>query len=359
MVTKQLAEWARKNGYRYIHNENEDYNVIEKRTEEGYAFSLCSEEDTTSSSAAAGVAGALGAIAMSQVARKYVVRLSVDDKTWNKEMWKSLKQELKGIATPAYVKGQLSFSMKKNSHKEETYNNMNAAVITTSRFLSGHGVKMPDTCVHCGQGYCDDFDTTKKTGSCLGPAHASCVRQKQREALEKLEKSKKNERYFPALLLLIPGIIVGCIPAVIALIGGFYGSIINLIMFFLIPIIALPFYRKANGTAKWGVIPVILILTMLTTTILVVVGDILWVGEQYGRISLDLYIIGLRRDLEYMITLILEVMVSWIPGIIGVIIAYVSLKRKNKSRDARLEALREVSRQSLSGFDESRFRNEY
>lgn len=340
MVTKQLEEWANRNNYRFVHNENSEFNIIEKRTDEGYAFSLNAESDTTTMSVAQGLVGVLGSFAAASLAKKYVIKLAIDENTWKKEILKDLKNEIKGIATPAYMKGQLSLTMKKNSHKEETFNNMVSVIDKVSKFLYHQGVKMPDTCIYCKQSHCDDFDTTKKTGTFLRPAHSRCVQNNVREALEKLEERKRKEGYFPALLVLLIGLVIGCIPAGLALLAGFYGGIINFIMYIFIPMIAVYFYRKANGTSKGGIFPILLILTGIAILVLVLLGDFLWLNEEYGGISLGLYWAGITYSIEYIAFIAVEVIISWLTGLAGVIIAFNSLKNKSKSDNARLEALR-------------------
>jgi len=344
MVTKQLADWANRNGYRYINNEEDTFNIIEKRTPEGYTFSLGSEYDQNTGGIVTYLGGVVGSLLFAPFSQKYVVKLAVDDSTWNKGVLKVLSKELKGLANPVYMKGQLSMTMKRNSHNDDTYANMCEAAAITSRCLSANGVKIPSVCVHCQRGECDDFDTGKKTGAYLYPAHSGCARQRIKESLNKMEENKKKERYFPALLVLILGIVVGCIPAAIALVAEFYGSIINLIMYLLIPIIAVPFYRKAHGKAGWGVIPVALILTGIVITALAVAGDYLWVLNEYGGLELNGYFYLIMLDVTYLSGLIVAIVISWIPGLIGVIIAYISLRQKNKKQDASLNRLREQVR---------------
>ena len=78
MVTKQLEEWANRNNYRFVHNENSEFNIIEKRTDEGYAFSLNAESDTTTMSVAQGLVGVLGSFAAASLAKKYVIKSTVE-----------------------------------------------------------------------------------------------------------------------------------------------------------------------------------------------------------------------------------------------------------------------------------------
>lgn len=364
MVTKQLEAWASRNGCRFVHNENSECNIIEKRTNEGYAFSLSAESDTTTMSVAQGFAGVLGSVVAASLAKKYVIKLAFDENTWKKEMLKGLKNELKGLASPTYLKGQLSLMMKKNSHKEDTYNNMISVIDKASKFLYHQGVKMPDSCVYCKQSHCDDFDITKKTGTFLWPAHSRCVQKNVREALEKMEERKRKEGYFPALLALLIGLLIGCIPAGIALLVGFNGGIINFIMYIFIPIIAVHFYRKANGTAKGGIFPIILILTGIIILALALLTDFLWLNKQLGGLSLGFYLAGLNwlgitYDMAYITFIGVKVIISWLTGLIGVVIAFNSLRRKSKSDDARLETLRrQATRQTVPETSETLFQYE-
>lgn len=357
MVTKQLEEWASRNQCRFVHNENSEFNIIEKRTNEGYAFSISAESDTTAMSVAQGLVGVLGSAAMSSLAKKYVIGLAIDVNTWKKEMLKNLKNELKGLASPSFVKGHLFLMMKKNSHTDDTYSNMMTVIDKVSKLLYQQGVKMPDSCIYCKQDCCDDFDTTKKTGTFLQPAHSRCVQKNVREALEKLEERKRKEGYFPALLVLLIGLVIGCIPAVFVLLGGYYGGIVNFIMYIFIPIIGVSFYRKANGTAKGGIFPILLILTVVVISALVIFGDFLWLNEEYGGLGWGLYWAGITYDFEYITFIAVEAIISWLTGLAGVVIAFNSLRNKSKNNNARLEALRRQStRQTVTETSGTLFR---
>jgi len=339
MVTKQLTDWAVRSRHSYIYNENESFDIIKLETAEGYAFSMENEYNQAASGAVAYLGGMIGTLLFSGVMRTYVLKLSVDHNTWSKESLKGLKAELKGIAVPAYVNGLLTLSMKKNSHNDKTYETMREAANITSRYLQGQGVRMPQECVYCQMGSCDDFDTTPRTGSILKPAHARCVSQKRREMLATQEKRKEKEGYFPGLLMLIPGLLVGSIPVGIAMYLGFYFGYVNLFLYFLIPLIALPFYHRANGKAAFGVLPFIIILTGIVIAALVILGEGIWFVVSYDNRTWEDFISRRLMDAGYISGLLPKMIVYWIGGLLGVVIAYISLLRNGKKRNIRYEAM--------------------
>ncbi|MDL2234376.1 hypothetical protein LJC63_12485 [Ruminococcaceae bacterium OttesenSCG-928-L11] len=339
MVTQQLSDWARQNNCRYIHSENELCDVVEKRTEEGYAFGFSCEEDASKSSVAAYFGGVLGAIAASAATKRYIIKLGVDHNTWQKDCIKEIKQELKGIAIPGYTRGVFTLSMKKNSHTAETYDAMSAAAEAASAVLARYDVRMPTACVHCKQDNCDDFDTSKKSGSVLQPAHQSCVRSAMEESLTKLEARKEKEGYVLGFLAAVLGIFLGSLLSVLLYFIDVYSSILNYIFYLFIPMCAFSLYAKANGKAKWVSIPLILILTGVAVTALTLAGNYLWVNDGFTDSSVYYYLALLLTDAGLMLGVAVDWGIGLVAGLIGIIIGYRSLIKKSRKKDAMITAL--------------------
>ncbi|MDL2301526.1 hypothetical protein LJC58_04130 [Lachnospiraceae bacterium OttesenSCG-928-D06] len=344
MVTKNQKNWATRNGYTYIYGERPETDVIMYKTNEGYSFSMCEETNQGAAYGAAYAGGLIGTLLLSSALQQYVVKLAIDHDTWSKEIGKAvnkeLKKELKGIAVPSYIKGTFTVTMKKGAHTDKTYEAMCEAANITSKFLYRNGVRMPSECIHCKTEHCDTVDLTKKTGTILYTAHSRCVNEKNKEKLQIMDAREENGGYIKGLLALIPGIIVASIPALVVFYLGFYFWPVQLLMFLLVPIIALSFYKGAKGKGNIFIFLVIVILSLAAIAALVVVGEGIWFLTSYSNRTLDDFINRCLLNETFMNRLTIQIAVYCAAGFIGCIIAYINLKSSNKKQIQREEEMR-------------------
>ena len=357
MVTPQLATWAVGKGYRYMHGKLDAHDMI-ARPEGSYIFSFSRESDSSKQAGAQALFGLIGALAASSYSQGYFVKLDIDRNTWQNQILKELKRELKGTAVPSYVKGLLSIRIKRATHDEQTFEAMEQTVYSTAGILKSHGVSMNGYCVHCGSTYdgqpCDEVDVAYKGGLALRPAHAACVKEQSIQRLQKLQNSQKAWFFLPALFVAMIGVLLGTVVGLLFVFLEFYFSVANFLAYFIIPMIGFSLYKKVRGPVKWYIIPFMLLLTGISITILVTWGDFMYIRSEYGNISLMKYL-DAWEDAEFFRGVMIEMLISYIPGLIGVIMGWFSLKQDKKRREKLVAVLAQQTEPECPGSPSENF----
>lgn len=333
MVTQQLAGWARSRGYRYVSGNSEGSDVIACPVG-GYTFGFGYEEDVNKRAVAQGAAGLLGLALAWGVTQSYQVKLAVDHDTWQKQALKELKSQMKPLAVPSYRKGMLAIRMKKSPHHDDTFQRMEQMAGVAAGVLAAAGVRIKDECVYCGQPGCDSVGLPPKGAGRLSPAHASCSEEFAQQNLEKLREKSVSERYVPAVFMAALGVVLGAIPSLIIIPLGYYGGLINILAYALIPIAAFGMYRRANGPVRWPIIPLVFLLTGASILALMLWGDYLWACEEYGKIPFMGYVGEFLTDPYYVAATLIELVVDWVAGLVGMIIGWTSARREKRRKDA-------------------------
>ena len=335
MITQTLADWAQAKGYREVHCDDYDFDVVEIWTGQ-YAFSLSYEQSQQSAVVLSVLFGLLGGF---YAVRRYHVKIALDHKTWQKEVLTRLRQTCRGKATSTYSRGYLSICLKKTKDAATDFALMEDIATSASQFLSEAGVQMQDECLYCKQAGCDCVALQASANPYLQPAHATCVEAAEWETLSKLRTKAQTENYFPALLLALIGSVVGALPTGILFLAEYFGAFLNMLAYMLVPLGGYAAYRKGNGKLKPLVIPFILLYALPIILALVVAGDFLYVRFEYLDVSWEDYLWVLLYDAEYLAVLLVELLLSWLFGIGGVVAGYF-WQRKNKRKDlARMQML--------------------